>query len=82
MPRMIKMDCPECKAPESLTVAFGDPYKNFGDNADDDDFRAELRMQTCTCDLEDDERIEETVRQWNADCYPYQIQGEWYEYGQ
>lgn len=80
MPRMIKVKCPECNQSDSLTVAFGEPYRNFGDNASDDDFRAEIRKQECFCNLEDDERPKEIVYEWMTDCYPYQIQGEWYEY--
>jgi hypothetical protein len=79
MPRMIRVDCPECKQSESLVVAFGEPYRDFGDGADDADFRTVTVAQKCACDLEDDERAEGIVYEWNRECYPYQIKGEWYQ---
>lgn len=77
MPRHIKMDCPECGQTESLTVAFGRPYEDFGDGASEDDFKAVIVNQECECELEDDERPKETVYQWTIDTYPYAIKGEW-----
>jgi len=77
MPRMIKADCPECKLTDSLTIAFGDPYQDFGDGLDDSALRVEVKEQECRCDLDDTAQVYDTIRRWISDTYPYAIKGEW-----
>lgn len=78
MPRMIKADCPECHKKDSLTIAFGEPYADFGDGMDDSDFRAEVFEQECNCHPDATAEIYDTIYQWNANCYPSAIAGEWH----
>ncbi len=78
MPRFIKMTCPDCRKPESLTVAFGEPYRDFGDGMDDADLRVDIVAQECPCeDVDDSDAVTNTIWEWMAECYPYKMKGEW-----
>jgi hypothetical protein len=69
---MIKMDCPECKTADSLTLAFG--YN------DDDELETAVKAKACACpDVDDYDEIRDTLANWLRNTYPYKIQGEWYE---